>query len=371
MGVFSLIANSELHAEGNKSTQVVLDSQGNFVKNVTTVRWGPINMPAAGPDGPGELDNEIVGVSGLFAWVYDLFASVGDYEVTKPCENCFITKITPNMVLPDGTPVNFNNMGMLHHAVNVNFSKPDVTCRPMIGDLINLLGLFAGGNQRFFASGNERTPVGMAPGYGYEVKAGDQWGLIYHLMNMMPVERTFYLEYTFEWVPGGMEGVRPIWLDVDACNDAEYASPAGYSDKQYDWLADRSATLVHIGGHVHDYGISIALENASENQHIFTSVAGYAAGSSFVPIGPGSGADAAHPVSANTVSYDPLGLINYMGHTSDMTNLDDVPPNGHFQKWNTLRLHTQYNQPNASDHNMGIMVGYVDEDFCITNFWCF
>jgi hypothetical protein len=34
-------------------------------------------------------------------------------------------------------------------------------------------------------------------------------------------------------------------------------------------------------------------------------------------------------------------------------------------------VHAQINRPNATDHDMGIMVGYLDEDFCITNFWCF
>jgi hypothetical protein len=54
-------------------------------------------------------------------------------------------------------------------------------------------------------------------------------------------------------------------------------------------------------------------------QNIFTSVAGYASGSPFVPVGPGSGADASHPASYNTVNSDPIGLDSYEGHISDMT----------------------------------------------------
>jgi len=334
----------------------------------TTVRWGPIVIPAAGPDGPGQVHNEVAGVSGLGSLLIGLFQSIADYEVSKPCSNCYITRIAPNLVYEDGTTANIANGVMLHHVVNMNYSNGDITCRPGLSGTINLLGLAAGGNERWYASGNERTIAEIMPGYGYRVSSGDDWGLVYHLMNMNSSPRTVYFEYTFDWVSNGPRKTRPMWLDIDQCDDSEADIPAGYSDTHWNWRSDRSARVVTIGGHVHNYGISIAFEDITRGTNIFTSVAGYAAGSPFVPIGPGTGADAAHPVSANTVTSDPLGLAGYNGHISDMTFGN---PYARIRKGDQTSMHTQINRPDATDHDMGIMVAFLKEDFCLTTYWCF
>lgn len=341
--------------------------------NTTTVQWGPIILPAADANGPGQVHNEVAGVSGLSALLIGFFQSVADYEVEKPCEDCYIVGIEPNLVLADGTAANFNNGTMLHHVVNLNYSRPDITCRPNLfsSEPIKLLGGAAGGNERFFAAGNERTYAEIDDGYGYYVGSGDDWGLVYHLMNMSPYEKEVYFEYTFHWVPrsgSGIDRTRPIWIDIDQCDDSEAVAVAGYNDLEWSWKADRSHDMISIGGHVHDYGISISWRNESRGETSCTSVAGYAAGSPYVPVGPGTGADDAHPVSANTVASDPLGLANYAGHISDMTICN---PHSRTSKRETMRAHTQIYRPDETDHDMGIMVGFLDEDFCITNFWCF
>lgn len=346
-------------------------------ERTTTVRWGPIDLPAATADGPGERHNEIAGVSGFSSFMVSLFTSVADYEVTPPCEDCYITGVIPNLVLADGTPGNYNNGLMLHHVVNFNWSNPDITCRPNLfsSQLIKQLGGIVGGNERFFASGNERT-YGIHPdGYGYYVAPGDDWGLTYHVMNMKPEPRTVYWEYTFTWVPaseaGDIKPLRPMWIDIDQCDDSEAVTSAGYNDLTWDWQADRTHTFVSGGGHVHDYGIGIAWRNETRSQTACSSVAGYAEGSPYVPVGPGTGADDAHPVSANTVTSDPLGLANYKGHISDHTTCDYGASGPRVQKGDLMRAHTQIYRPDDSDHDMGIMVGFLEEDFCITNFWCY
>lgn len=345
-------------------------------EQTTTVRWGPVHLPAATSEGPGEAHNEIAGAMGLSGFLISLFTSVADYPVTKPCEDCYITGIYPNLVLEDGTTANFNNGTMLHHVVNVNFDRPDITCRPNLfsGETIKVLGAVAGGNERFYASGNERTNADMVDDYGYYVGSGDDWGLIYHLMNMQPVEKAVYFEYTFTWVDAdaqSMDRVRPIWVDIDQCDDSEMEVAAGYSDVKWPWKADRSHRVTGMGGHVHNYGISIAWENQTKNESVCTSVAGYAPGSTKVPVGPGTGADASHPVNANVVTSDPLGLANYNGNISDMTVCADGDDGPYVNKGDQMQTHTQIYRPDATDHDMGIMVGFLDEAFCITNFWCF
>lgn len=342
----------------------------------TTVRWGPIELPAATAEGPGEVSNEVAGVSGLAGLLVGLFTSVADFQVRKPCENCYITAMKPNLVLADGSTANVNNMTMLHHVVNMNFSRPDVTCRPNIfsGQAIKRLGGLAGGNERFFAAGNERTVSTITDGHGYYVAPGDRWGLIYELMNMEPEPKTVYFEYTFTWVNADehpRDRVRPIWIDIDQCEDSEVDAPAGYSDVEWSWRSDRSHTLTDIGGHVHNFGLSIAWRNESAGETACTSVAGYAAGSLYAPVGPGTGADSAHPVSANTVSSDPLGLANFEGTIADMTTCHEGDDGPRVDKGDLMRTHTQIYRSDSTDSDMGIMVGYMDEDLCITDFWCF
>lgn len=336
--------------------------------NETTVRWGPFTIPAAGPNGPGQLENVIAKDSGC-SWLTDLFAECVELDIEKPCENCYITGITPDLV-DAGTDDSLNhiNGGMLHHIVNLNFDKTDPTCPPNLfafSNPIQLLGAVEGGNERYFASGNERTIMDLPSGYGYRVNSGDEWGIIFHIMNMTPNPRTVEFKFTYRWVSGGVEPVKPIWFDIDQCKDSEVSLPAGYSDSEWSWNSTLQGTIVSIGGHVHDRGISIALENASTGQNICTSVAGYAEGSAFAPVGPGSGADAEHPTDYNTVSSDPFGLANYNGHISDMTVCEPYAYVRGPRWWglipgHKLRLHTQYNRPDASDHDMGIMVAFMD-----------
>ncbi|MGQ9424371.1 hypothetical protein ACXYTJ_00300 [Gilvimarinus sp. F26214L] len=341
----------------------------NATEQTTTVRWGPITIPAMGHS------EQIAGVDGFRASLVGLYEEVADYDVPKPCEDCYITGIVPNLVTADGATGNYNNGLMLHHVVNFNFSRPDVTCRPNIfsSQVIKQLGGIVGGNERYFAAGNERTVSEMAEGFGYYVAAGDEWGLAYHLMNMAMEEQTVYFEFTFTWEPASEfsgERVRPIWIDIDQCNDSERTAVAGYNDLKWSWEADRSHQVTDIGGHVHDFGISTAWKNETTGDNICTSVAGYSAGSQFAPIGSGTGADSAHPTSYNTVSSDPIGLGNYNGHISDMTSCSDGDSGPKINKGNQMQLHTQIYRPDVEEGDMGIMVGFMDEDFCITNYWC-
>ncbi|MBB3063610.1 hypothetical protein [Microbulbifer rhizosphaerae] len=357
-------------------TVALVFSTANAQEQQTTVRWGPIELPAATAEGPGEKHNEVAGASDFSKLLIGLFTSVADYAVTKPCQDCYITSIEPNLVLADGSIANFNNGTMLHHVVNMNFSRPDVTCRPNIfsDKPIQRLGGLSGGNERFFAAGNERTRIAISGDYGYFVGEGDDWGLVYHLMNMSPQPKTVYFEYKFTWVDAEqveLDRVRPIWIDIDQCGYSEYEVPAGYSDIEWAWEADRSHKVTDIGGHLHNYGLSIAWRNETTGDNLCTSVAGYAPGSSSVPVGSGTGADAAHPLSVNTVTSDPLGLGNYNGNISDMTVCHAGDSGPGVSKGDLMQTHAQIYRPNATDHDMGIMIGFMDEEFCITNYWCF
>ena len=187
-------------------------------------------------------------------------------------------------------------------------------------------------------------------------------------MNMDMIDRQFEFKYTFEWVTSA-EPVRPVWFDVDQCEDSEVEIPHGeYTDLHYEWNSTLNGRIVGIGGHVHDRGISIAAENATTGQVICTSRAGYVAGGAGEPAGPGTGADALHPADwvHQTETWNPeVSLSSYQGHISGMevcqpfTAVSDP----WWRRGDLIRVHAAYNMADAghAGHEaMGIMVAYFD-----------
>ncbi|HEX2315472.1 MAG TPA: hypothetical protein VHJ17_17140 [Thermomonospora sp.] len=341
--------------------------------NVSTVRWGPITIPAAPehPDpgdphgghghGPaGELRNEIAIDGGKCSPFVKSYTSCREMTIAKPCEDCYITGVLPDLVIAGtDTSVNVETGGMLHHVVNMNLKRTDPMCRPGPGGLINLLGLFQGGNQRWFAAGNERTygAIHSSGQYGYRVNAGDKWGLIYHLMNLRKEPLTVEFKYTFTWVKAA-KNADPYWLDFDQCGDSERKIPAGYTDIEYDARLWRRGTLLKVGGHAHDGAIAVSLENTTSKAWYCTSVAGYPAGSTHGPAGPGPGTPG-HPVAPNTVTrtgHPDAHLDQYHGTVANFTTCEPNQPLGFFD---TLRMHTTHYMKEDDPGGMGIMVAYV------------
>lgn len=330
----------------------------------TVVRYGPFAVPAAmSADHPGMISNAIIREGGCRGLGFCL-----DMPVEKPCEDCYITEIVPNLVdATTGETINYDNGGMLHHVVNVNWSRPDATCAPGAGGgIINLLGALEGGNDRFFATGNERTLFETPQGYGLPVRADDDWGLIIDLMNMTTSPRDMALEYTFTWVPDTVpvKPLTPVWLDIDNCRDSEVDLPHGYSDTEWDWTSTISGKVMALAGHVHDNGLSIAAENVTRGKEICTSLAGYPEDSMFGPAVPGSGSDPLHPTDwwhMTAGDHPDVDLESYQGHVAGATG---CMPREWIREGDTIRLHTQYG---VGDHGhghggqMGIMVAYVHE----------
>jgi hypothetical protein len=114
--------------------------------------------------------------------------------------------------------------------------------------------------------------------------------------------------------------------------------------------------IVAIGGHVHDFGISVAVEKVSTGQWICTATAGYRASEpnsdpAAVPSPPRPN-NPGHPADNIALPGDPT----YVGHIEEMTTCS---PTVSIVPGDVLRLHTQYNATSAIPDVMGIMVAYV------------
>jgi len=70
-------------------------------------------------------------------------------STTLPCTDCLITWMQAGLEFTDGTVADAETGMWLHHTVFSNLRRPDAVCPDeKHGD-------------RFFASGNERTPVNI------------------------------------------------------------------------------------------------------------------------------------------------------------------------------------------------------------------
>jgi hypothetical protein len=216
----------------------------------TTVRYGPFLLP---PRSLGGL----------------LHTSLVQPTLVRPCSDCFITSITPDLVYGDGKPANLDTGPMLHHAVWTRPLVPDATCGS--GEVLGLVG------ERFFAAGNERTPLAMPTGFGYHV-GNDPWTLITEIMNHSEQLRTVWIELDVTYRPApdpGIRVVKPVWMDVANCRTSEYHVDAGPSETTWTWTSSLTGRIVAAAGHLHDGGTRISLVNETTGRHVCTSAAAY------------------------------------------------------------------------------------------------
>ena len=214
-----------------------------------TYRYGPISLS------PFEVDqNTILG------------------NVPKPNVDGFITGMDVDVVDRDGNKVSPSHV-MLHHVVFLNLGQPgklgqhrDWTCN-VFTSLNSSLKVPALAD-RFYASGEERNKLTLPDGYGYPVKADDNWVLLWMLMSHHPVADQVYLEYKITY-----ETSRPltptymVWLDVENClQDPVFDVPGGgapgstYS-RSVTWTAPMSGRIVAGGGHLHGGGKNTVLSH--------------------------------------------------------------------------------------------------------------
>ncbi len=264
-----------------------------------TIRYGPFTIPDSPQPGSmetaGELTQTITGIQ-------------------KPCSSCSIMSFVPKLTYADGSEANWNTDVMLHHAVWSSSARSDVTCPNW--------------PERFFASGNERTPIVLPQGYGYKVASGDSWSMLVDLMNMSADPQTVYIDVTYGFGAASDQAVTPIWLDINNCSNSEYTIPAGFSDTHRDFRAPWNGQLVAMGGHLHDDGVFIETTDQTTGNSLCKSTAGYGSKPS------------------------------YQGHIESMTICVDRPV-GTFNNNDLLRLHSVYDSPMSMNDVMGIMLGYA------------
>ncbi len=297
-----------------------------------------------------------------------------DTIFSLPCSNCYLTRIEPDLIYQsdpshtDGTVANYNNNNTtdgvwLHHFVIID------TC-----DL----------SKRIISSGNERSILQYPAGYGYYEAPGCGWLLNFHLHNNGINPRNVAIKLNVTYQTAALLTATPVWLDISASTDpmhgSEYTIPIGYSDKHTgetglhaDYTMSVQGKIIGMGGHVHDYGISVSAFNTGAGDRpddwICTSVAGYGMnptnGNSSIYRGTGAPGTPGHPAAANSetlkAGYQQEGPPADRYHIQSMTPCTISARMSIICTGDVIRLHTQYNNTSGfpTVDAMGIMVMYL------------
>ena len=301
-------------------------------ERTSVLRYGPVTLPTPPPAPDGKHGHSMTGNQFMF-------------NLQKPCNDCYITGMKADLVNTSGQIVGIKDNVMLHHMVlmNQNDGRQDATCQ--WGVPVPLGGLFG---QRFFAAGDERTPVIAQAGYGYYVGNG-AFNMIYDLMSMSTKPETVSMQMTWMWVPASQASsfkkLEPVWFDVDQCGDSEVSVPAGQSTKSWTWTVNRPGKIIGIGGHIHGGGTNVDIRNESTGQLICNSVAGYGETPLYID----------HHGERWLSSMSTCGVARQPNFSVPISSGQRITMTGH------------YNMEEAVTDQMAIAIAYVVEDPC--SFW--
>jgi plastocyanin len=290
------------------------------VTKTETFRYGPI---AIGP--------------------YQVLQSDLKLAIPKPAVDGFVTNMEVDVVDPDGTPVPIDRL-MLHHIVFLNLGeqigqKHDGTCNTFTAfdssSKIPALG------ERFYAAGEERAKLRLPEGYGYPMKAGDQWGMTMMFMNHRAQADSAFVEYEVTYDTEPKAPVTPYWLDVENClADPVYTVPGGGRKgsthrRSATWRVPEPGRIVAGLGHVHGGAKGLSLNRRS--CRLYTSRPTWGL--------PG------HPFyNVKPVLHEP-GPINMTGFTS--------PTGLPVRRGERLRLDSNYDARLTHARVMGIMLLFM------------
>jgi hypothetical protein len=121
------------------------------------------------------------------------------------------------------------------------------------------------------------TDWSEVPGYGYHVQKGDRIRIETMVYNptATPYDKV-YLEVVIPFqrlndsASQPRKNVYPAWMDVSSCGNSGYDMPAGKSEKSGMVAVKYDGVLLGVGGHLHDYGREVVLQDVSRKETVAT-----------------------------------------------------------------------------------------------------
>jgi hypothetical protein len=224
---------------------------------------------------------------------------------------------------------------IVHHMIMVNFDRRQLIYRAA---------------ERILGSGTETAGYELPKSIGVPVRPGSDLGMYiaWHNTTGARIEEA-YFQLTLSWIPKNqvpqpVSGL-PVYFDVNLTigGTNTYDIPAGRSEKSYEFTLPVSGRLLGVGGHMHDYGVEVRLEDAESDKVITTVKAEVDTNGWVVDLerhlfgvsGRGKKLKANHPYRVVAVYDNPTGSTLELGAMAHMVGLyapDDI------DKWPAIDL---------------------------------
>ena len=152
---------------------------------------------------------------------------------------------------------------VLHHTAFWNENRADFLCPNR--------------EEHIFGAGSEMTDWAELPGYGYRVQKGDNIRIETMVHN--PTQTSYdkadlEVVISFQGVSDAASAPRknvyPAWMDVKVCGDSSYDVKPGKSEEAGVVVVKYDGVLVGVGGHMHDYGRQVVLQDLSRKETVAT-----------------------------------------------------------------------------------------------------
>jgi hypothetical protein len=218
---------------------VTLDAKVDATAHIVTLRVGPMNLPGHTSHMKMPQPPDLVWEVPVDGWLLAYHPKLVD---------------TGGNAVP-GT--------VLHHVAFWNENRADFLCPNK--------------EEHIFGAGSEMTDWTEVPGYGYRVQKGEKIRIETMMYN--PTATSYekaFLEVVipFQEIPGDAsaaatrKNIYPAWMDVTSCGNSGYDLPAGKSEKTGTVTVKYDGVLLGVGGHLHDYGKQIVLQDVSRKETV-------------------------------------------------------------------------------------------------------
>lgn len=163
------------------------------------------------------------------------------------------------MVDGQGRPV---SRDVIHHMIMVNFSR-----RMLLYE----------GPERLMGAGSETEDIVVPKTIGVPLEAGMKLGMYVAWHNSTGQDlKGVYMKLTMLWTPKNQNpppvNTLPIYMDVNLTVGASntFDVPPGKSEKAWEFTMPVSGRILGVGGHLHDYGVRVRLEDAETGKVLTT-----------------------------------------------------------------------------------------------------
>jgi hypothetical protein len=195
----------------------------------------PATMKMSAADGPMEMDDGPLKLF-RFDWPVDGYAKGFHVDVVD----------SHGAILP---------RSLLHHLIGINLDRRQ---------------FIYSATERLFAIGKETEAVSLPGRLAIPLDRGQRLGFYVAWHNDTGRDfRNLSVRVVMNWVPGSVSkdliAVLPVYLDVnnDVGGDDTFDVTPGKSSRAFEFVSPVSGRLLAVGGHLHDYGAAVRLEDAA------------------------------------------------------------------------------------------------------------